>query len=164
MTSAYILTNGNTPKDWEPLLEYLGDLNLPVPFQVGDIIAADCLPYAAPRRLLILDVGDNHDCCCLQALFINEEGHLDTGAVKHNHFISHSENSHVSVLYRARKWTGELTAEEEPFAALSPLIQARPEFGREILDCFWKHHSRNNARTHELDFMTWQELKGELGL
>lgn len=55
------------------LLDYIGaGLNLPVPFQPGDIVVADCLPYAVPRRVLILDVGDNCDCCCVLSLSIGE--------------------------------------------------------------------------------------------
>ncbi|MDE6280822.1 MAG: hypothetical protein K2M15_03370 [Oscillospiraceae bacterium] len=149
----------NYPDDWEDLLDYGGDsLNLPVPFQPGDIIVADCLPYAAPRRILILEVGDNRDCCCLQALSINKDSYLSTGAIKHNSFLSPSENSHISALYRARRWTGELSAEEEPFAVLSPLIHARSEFGSEIWDYFYR------LCPDTRDSLTWQEMKDGLGL
>lgn len=119
---------------WRDLFDYLGDgPNLPVPFQPGDIVVADCLPYAAPCRVLILGIGDNRDCCCISALSIGKGGLLYTGAFKHNHFLSHrGDSSRVSSLYRAARWTGELTGEEEPFAVLSPLIRAKPELGMEI--------------------------------
>lgn len=109
---------------------------------------ADCLPYAAPCRVLILGIGDNRDCCCISALSIGKGGLLYTGAFKHNHFLSHrGDSSRVSSLYRAARWTGELTGEEEPFAVLSPLIRAKPELGMEIYDY---------ART---EGSAWSEMK-----
>ena len=43
-------------------------LNLPVPFRPGDILTVDCRPFAGPGRCLVLEVGDNRDCCCVQVL------------------------------------------------------------------------------------------------
>ena len=147
----------NHPDDWEDLLDYGGAfLNLPVPFQPGDIVLADCLPYASPRRVLILDVGDNRDCCCLSALSINEGGCMFTSAFKHNGFLRHSESSSVSGLYRAIRWTGELTAEEEPFAILSPLVHAKPELGVEIEEYIWRGRGP--------DGKPWSEVKAAFGL
>lgn len=132
------------------------DLNLPVPFQPGDIIVADCRPYAPPRRVLILEVGDNRDCCCLQALSIGENGNLAASAFKHNGFLAFSgEFSLISGLYRARRWTGELTAEEDPFARLSPLIRAKPELGIEIED----YTSRGKRYER-----SWSEVKAAFNL
>lgn len=142
------------------LLDYIGArLNLPVPFQPGDIVVADCLPYAAPRRVLILDVGDNCDCCCVFSLSIGENGHLFASAFKHNFFLNNSrsetgDRSRVSGLYRAARWTGELTTEEEPFAVLSPLIHARPKLGAEIGDFVCKG---DNGKP-------WPEVKATFGL
>ena len=36
----------NGQNRWNKLYDPIGDLNLPVPFQVGDIITADCRPFA----------------------------------------------------------------------------------------------------------------------
>lgn len=152
----YLLRRKDVPDDWESLLDW--NLNLPVPFQPGDIVMADCLPYAKPRRVLILDVGDNLDCCCLQALFIRKDGRLFAGAFKHNTFLCYTENmehSWVSGLYRASRWTGGLTDREEPFAVLSPLIHARPGLGAEIEEYIWKGES---------DGRSWLEVKEAFGL
>ena len=134
--NCYGLPHRQVPEGWESLIDYCGlGLNLPVPFQPGDIVTADCLPYASPRRVLILEVGDNRDCCSLWALSIGEGGRLFANAFKHNSFLrSKDDCSHVSGLYRAARWTGELNPEEEPFAVLSPLIHDRPELGKEIGD------------------------------
>lgn len=144
------------PKGFKSLLDYLGSgPNLPVPFQPGDIVTADCLPYARPRRVLILEVGDNRDCCCLQVLSIGEGGRLFTGAFKHNSFLCHTDDgSRVSGLYRAARWTGGLDAEEEPFAVLSPLLRARPELGIEIWEFIVKGAEGRD----------WQEVKEAFGV
>lgn len=136
---------------WRDLFDYLGDgPNLPVPFQPGDIVVADCLPYAEPCRVLILDIGDNRDCCCISHLSIDKDGFLCTGAFKHNHFLSHKGvSSRVSGLYRAARWTGELTDEEKPFAVLSPLIRTKPELGKEINDFVGR---KGNSKS-------WSEVK-----
>lgn len=147
----YECSRSDFQEGWRDLFDYLGDgPNLPVPFQPGDIVVADCLPYAAPCRVLILDIGigDNRDCCCISALSIGKNGLLFSGAFKHNHFLSYrGDSSRVSGLYRAARWTGALTAEEESFAVLSPLIHAKPELGIEIRD----HISMKGS--------VWQEVK-----
>ncbi len=127
---------------------------LPVPFQPGDIIVADCLPYAPPRRVLVLTVGDNMDCCCLLVLFIQSDGCLNTAAFKHNQFLRGGERSPVSGLYRAARWNGELTAGEEAFAVLSPLLRARPEVGEEIENFIWRRQRDK--------LPSWQELKDHI--
>lgn len=155
----YAFSRQRELKDWEPLLTYLGDLNLPVPFQPGDIVMADCRPYAPPRRVLILEVGDNCDCCCLQALSIGKDGRLHTGAFKHNGFLGHREVSHISGLYRAARWTGEIR--EAPFALLAPLVRERPAFGTEIWDYFFAQSGKKPQKRYA---PTWRELKKGLGL
>lgn len=90
---------------------------------------------------------------------LQENGHLFTSAFKHNFFLNYSQpetgdSSRVSGLYRAARWTGELTAEEEPFAVLSPLIHARPELGVEIGDFVCKG---DNGKS-------WPEVKVAFGL
>ncbi len=47
------------------------DLNLPVPFVPGDIISIDCRPYAKVKHAVILQLGDNHDCCSVQCASIS---------------------------------------------------------------------------------------------
>lgn len=148
-------------------------LNLPVPFQPGDIVVADCMPYAPSRRVLFLAVGDNLDCCCLTVLFFRKNGCLGVGAFKHDCYFYDDEYKYVSGLYRAARWTGELPAEEEAFSVLAPLIRAKPEYGEEIRDVFWKLEHRVRAKlrkeglnqTYELEYApSWWQLKEELGL
>lgn len=140
----------NFSDGWEKILYH--DLNLPVPFQLGDIVLADCRPYARLRRVLILDVGDNIDCCCLRALYIGEDDQMFEGAFKHNDFLFNSDGfSPISGLYRAYRWTGKPADCEEPFDMLSPLIYKRPGLGIEIRDYIWEKG---------IDGRPWTEVKG----
>ena len=48
-------------------------LNLPVPFEPGDIITVQDIPFAEKRYGIIIDVGDNIDCCCVQVLYVTDK-------------------------------------------------------------------------------------------
>ena len=80
------------------------DLNLPVPFKVGDVVHIDCRPFAPVRQVKITETGDNHDCCSLQAEFYdNKEKKYKTGAVKHCFIFDNGYRPLLSPLYRISK-------------------------------------------------------------
>lgn len=86
-----------------------GELSLPVPFLPGDIVQIDGRPFSEKRRVLILEIGDNWDCCCVQALYVREDGKLETGALKHGGiFWEIRRGVTISPLYRATRYCGEL--------------------------------------------------------
>lgn len=59
------------------------DVNLPVPFNVGDVLLIDGRPFNKRTYVLVLEVGDNVDCCSLQGLYKkNDYWHI--GAIKHS--------------------------------------------------------------------------------
>lgn len=79
------------------------DLNLPVPYHPGDVLFIDCRPYAPGVFYCRLkEVGD--DCCGIQCEYVDEEGNMETGALKHgDYFFNHREvEQYLSPLYRAR--------------------------------------------------------------
>lgn len=79
------------------------DLNLPVPYQTGDVLFIDCRPYAPDAFYCRLkEVGD--DCCGIQCEYMNPEGEIETGALKHgDYFFNHREvYQYLSPLYKAR--------------------------------------------------------------
>lgn len=79
------------------------DLNLPVPYQPGDVLVIDCRPYAPGAFYCRLkEVGD--DCCGIQCEYVNSEGEIETGALKHgDYFFNHREAyQHLSPLYKAK--------------------------------------------------------------
>lgn len=128
------------PEGWDDIFDYLGsNSSLPVPFQPGDIILADCRPFSKERRVLILDIGDNSDCCCVQCLYLLPNGKVRCNAFKHNSFHGPDENSHISGLYRAKLWCGELSKEEAPLATLSAAIKANQALGSEVQDWIWRN-------------------------
>ena len=49
------------------------NLNLPVPFKTGTLLEIDGFPFTSPYYTLLISVGDNRDCCCLQGLSRNEK-------------------------------------------------------------------------------------------
>ena len=79
------------------------DLNLPVPYQTGDVLFIDCRPYTPDAFYCRLkEVGD--DCCGIQCEYVNSEGEIETGALKHgDYFFNHREAyQYLSPLYKAR--------------------------------------------------------------
>lgn len=83
---------------------YPGDnLNLPVPFKPGDILTVQDMPFAEKRYGIILEVGDNIDCCCVQILYIADDGLVEVNALKHGHILDIPLSVATSPLYSAEK-------------------------------------------------------------
>ena len=84
------------------------ELNLPVPYQPGDVLFIDCRPYAPDAFYCRLkEVGD--DCCGIQCEYVNSEGELETGALKHGDYFFHHVDvyQYLSPLYRTRLVSNE---------------------------------------------------------
>lgn len=109
------------------------NLNLPVPYTPGDILECDGFPFGPKFRMLIVDIGDNHDCCCVQGLALNEEGLWECGAVKHG-MVSYSYSPKISYLYTAEIYQGQLTERETVLKNLSDYIGGDEKRGQEIYD------------------------------
>lgn len=111
------------------------DLNLPVPFHAGDIVTIDCRPFAPVNHAVILEVGDNWDCCCLQALYREGDGTWDTGAVKHGSIFPGHHSPGLSPLYRLASFHGQLPEEERLLETVSRYIDGDEECGSAL----WYH-------------------------
>ena len=96
--------NGLPGRMWEDqFFSVSPDLNLPVPYHPGDVLFIDCRPYAPGAFYCRLkEVGD--DCCGIQCEYVDAEGNMETGALKHgDYFFNHREvEQYLSPLYRAR--------------------------------------------------------------
>ena len=115
---------------WEhPDFSIYNDVNLPVPFHAGDIVTVDCCPFAPVSHAVILEVGDNMDCCCLQALHHNSDGTWDIGAVKHGHVFPNGHSPALSPLYRLASFHGQLPEEEHLLEQVSRHINGEEERG-----------------------------------
>jgi len=104
------------------------DLYLPVPFHAGDVVTVDCRPFAPVSHMVILEVGDNQDCCCLQALYRAGEGVWDTGAVKHG-YIFPNYSPDLSPLYRITAFRGQLPEEERLLERVSRYLNGDEKRG-----------------------------------
>ena len=111
-------------------------LNVDIPFEPGDIVTVDSIPFAKPQNIVLLEVGS--DCCGVQALYRNEAGEWDTGAVKHG-TIYPEVMAMISPLYRMRKHTGPLEDSEKQLEAASHKIKKGVEMENESLaqGVFW---------------------------
>jgi adenine-specific DNA-methyltransferase len=89
------------------------NLNLPLPFAVGDIIKADCAPFAPVQNVLITEVGDNKDCCCVQGVSLDRNGDLVSGAFKHGSCIAGESFNVISPIYRAERVVDLLQADKK---------------------------------------------------
>jgi len=119
------------------------DLNLPVPFKAGDIVAVDLYPFGEKQIFEIIEVGDNRDCCCLQALSRKRDGNWITGAVKHGH-IGDSVILPVSPLYSIEKYNGEIPAGYDLLEIVRDFIDGSEERGASLWNAIY-----SNIKNHE---------------
>ncbi|MDO4488148.1 MAG: hypothetical protein Q4B67_03575 [Eubacteriales bacterium] len=103
------------------------DLNLPVPFNAGDIVTIDCRPFADPQNLLITDARDRYDCCGLRGAFCDEDGNLHIDSVKHGHCFPKLYRSRLSPLYRMKVSTEPLKENEKRLERIQQVMLRYPE-------------------------------------
>lgn len=117
---------------WEPSYFESTDLNLPVPFRPGDIVEIDCRPFGPATHVVILEVGDNQDCCSLWALFPCGDGLWNQGAVKHGHVYPHYCYPALSPLYRIARCRRPLPEAEQVLLQVSQYLQGDEAKGRAL--------------------------------
>lgn len=108
--------------------------NLPIPYQPGDIVTVNCLPFAPIKHVLLLEVGS--DCCGVSALLLREDGKWDTGALKHGHCWG-TYRPMLSPLYRIRS-SNMLSREELALLGVHTYIAEDAEKGRNLWDAFYR--------------------------
>lgn len=112
------------------------DINLPVPYKAGDVLEIDRFPFGPKIKILIIQVGDNLDCCCLQALSKTEEGLWHLGAVKHG-MIGYHIFPQLSPLYFAKKWEGDLQdSDGKIILEVQKYLNGDDEKGEKLLEKF----------------------------
>ncbi len=116
------------------------DLNLPVPFKPGDIVNIDCSPFAPPKQVIITEIGDNKDCCCLQALYRFANDRWGIGALKHYSTLFAGWYPPMSTLYRMAKYEGNLSRDEEKvFRKAKKYLNDSDRQGRKLYRKFEEH-------------------------
>lgn len=125
------------------------DVNLPVPFKAGDIVEVTDMPFARKRHVLILDIGDNKDCCAVWQLYINEDGCIEANAFKHGHIFDSWYAT--SPLYSAKTFKGILEGEEEVLHRIQEFMRKLPETDRRhLLFEMFKYISENEIHSKDV--------------
>ena len=124
------------------------DLNLQIPFQVGDIVTLDCLPFAPVKRTVIIEITHNYDCCGVWILYrqqreINGNEEWAEGALKHGHGWNHYYPL-LSPLYRLSSYTGVLPPEERLMAEVQQYIRQNPKNGERLEEFVSKSEPDDN--------------------
>jgi hypothetical protein len=109
------------------------DLNLPIPFKAGDLVSCKMKPFVNDKNMLILEVGDNRDCCSVQILCNDEYGHMKVGALKHIDIVRNEPFPCISPLYSLRKiGENDLKNDEKYFLQWKREINGDEKKGREV--------------------------------
>ena len=130
-----------------------GDLRLPVPFQVGDILEVNAEPFNPRKRVLYENTWSQRDCCGAQVIYMDEEKGISTGALKHSHIFTMPYPA-FPALYSATKYDGELEAEEKIFYEFQNFIQKHWDI-RNILFRIWLPE----PNMFELPEKFWDEME-----
>lgn len=111
------------------------NLNLPVPFQAGDLIYVNGFPYAIAFPMLILTVGDNRNCCSVRALSKTADDTWYIGSVKHGR-VGYFSFPTVSPLYTATIWRGNMGIGDEILKEVQEYIGSDPKRGQQFCEDF----------------------------
>ena len=117
-------------------------LNLPIPFCAGDIVRVDCRPFRPERPAVLLEVGDNADCCCVQALCRGQNGTWTLGALKHGSLFS-DRDCFLSPLYRLEAFPKPLPESDCLLQSIQDFIAGDEKRGRLL----WERLRRLDTRT-----------------
>lgn len=117
-------------------------LNLPIPFSAGDIVRIDCRPFKPPCAAVLLEIGDNTDCCCVQALCRGENGVWTIGALKHGSLFS-DRDCFLSPLYRLEAYPKPLPESDCLLQSIQDFIAGDEMHGRLL----WERLRRLDTRT-----------------
>jgi len=142
------------PDDWADMFYCSCDLILPVPFKPGDIITVDLRPFAKIGRVLIINTGNNEDCCALQCMAVKPNGKICVTAFNHIYYFKPYKNIFLSGLYRAVCQEGKLSKHEMPLATLSDILKKTPEFANNI-----QNFMHERFLNKQFSNITWGELK-----
>lgn len=111
-----------------------GELNIPVHYKPGDILIFDNYPFGPKEKFVMLEIGDNQDCCCLQALSRKQDGTWKVGAVKHG-TMGDTIYPRISALYTADTYIPVLSDPEDAILAkVSELVAGDEKKGFELWD------------------------------
>lgn len=164
---SYIVVKGQIYYCYNSKLDYNEcspnkDVNLPIPFCPGDIIEVHDMPFARKHHVLILDIGDNWDCCAVWQVYVTKDGYIDANAFKHGHVFDECWYA-TSPLYRAKKFQGVLKSDEEVLYRIKEFMKKIPEIDRR--NQLWKvfdYISENKIHSKDITENFLERLSCEL--
>ncbi|WP_207637265.1 hypothetical protein [Eubacterium xylanophilum] len=106
-----------------------------VPYKPGDLLEVKGGPFVPDQRIVIIDIGDNWDCCCVQGMYLDEDdGEIRIRAVKHGMIRYYMKSfMEVSPLYTADFFVGPLKPEEAILKKVSDFLGGDEKKGRKML-------------------------------
>ena len=119
------------------------NLNLPIPFMVGDIVTLNSIPFVPPKQAILLEVK-NMDCCGVQILYRLENGLWETGALKHGRGWEQNFLM-LSTLYRLSKFDGELKEEDKLMFEVQEYVRKNEENGKTLCNSI-SHNTEESIR------------------
>ncbi len=133
------------------------DVNLSIPFEVGDIVTLDCRPFVNEQKAALIEIGNG--CCGTQVAFVDANGKLQTGALKHSHCFTDNYLSKLSPLYCLNLYKEELDEDENVLKRIHDDIvevqRRKRSFLPRSMACdklFLKQNrTKNSCICHEID-------------
>ena len=118
--------NEDSNSDFDKIDEYdcfwatYDDPSFRVPFQSGDVVLVDMQPHYTPFPAVITNPewDDMVDCCYPQVAYINEDGQIETNALKHLPY----KYPRYSPLYRLEKYKGILEGKFKPLQVIADIL------------------------------------------
>ena len=137
------------------------DVNLPVPFMSGDIVEVSDMPFARMHHVLILNIGDNKDCCAVSQLYIDEDGCIKANAFKHGYVFDSWYAT--SPLYKAKTFKGILKGEEEVLHRVHDFMEGLSENDKNTLIInMLEHFSENMIRSKDITEELLSDVKDKV--
>ena len=117
-------------------------------------IEVDAKPFSMKKKGVILQIGDNIDCCCVQVLHAKDGSIIDNSALKHSSYIYDNNGwINLSALYTASVYKGILEEKEEYLKIASDFIAGDEKKGYALWDVlmvpveeFTKEYIENNVQ------------------
>lgn len=123
----------------------------------------DGFPFGPKEHFVVLDIGDNIDCCCIQVLSKGAIGEREkalwyTGALKH-YSIGYAVFPTISPLYTATALYEPINKDDHMLFRVKEFIGEDPRNGRKLWDNIHKSlFLKKFSKKHKLPRLTDEEL------
>ena len=125
-------------------------LNLPVPYQVGDVLEFAATPFTPRTSAIIIDWGGGNrwDCCLPVCLWLKKDGKFDYGSLKHAHFFHLYTSNAISPLYLTKRVECD-KIENTTFSTLNKHLNGDIKKGNALWDFLHKNGTQKESELLE---------------